>query len=206
MRGIQRKLSSVPNLRWAVALYIAAAMSGAGCSSVWAFPGGTTQLLGVGSALAFLVVTVLALFYLATSWTRSRLLSSLPLLVSLSLAWLSFGSGRSFKNWWFNNIRLRDYEAGVTWVESQAVPLAQPTDASWTPPFIELPPQLASLAFATEAHRHSDGSLIVTFVYSRAFPVKHFAYLYTSSGKWDHHLDDRWHGVRVAPKWFTVCD
>ena len=107
---------------------------------------------------------------------------------------------------WFNNVRLKHYEAAVTWVDSQSVSIAEPVDPKWTPPVIKLAPQYSSLAYRTEAHRHSDGSLVILFAYSGAFPVKHFAYLYSSSGTWDHHLDGRWHGVRLAPKWFGVVD
>lgn len=202
MGGTQR----IPNRAWALALYLVAGTSAVSCTSVHAFPGGTTQLLGLAGALGFLLAGIAALFYLTRSWGQSRLLAPLPLVVIVGTAWLSFGAGRPIAKWWFNNVRLKEYEAAVTWVESQPVPVAEPTDPEWTPPFLELPPHLTSLAYVTEAHRHSDGSLIVTFAYSGAFPVKHFAYLYTSSGAWDHHLDRRWQGVRLAPKWFGVVD
>ena len=93
----------IPNRAWALLIYVVAGASAIGCSSVLAFPSNTTQLVGLGGALGFVLTVVAALFYLTSSWPLSRLLAPLPLVISLSLAWLSFGSGRPIGKWWFNN-------------------------------------------------------------------------------------------------------
>jgi hypothetical protein len=205
MGGTQRR-STFPHPTWAVLIYVVVATSAGSCTSMLAFPGNATQLAGLAGAIGFLLAVVAALFYLTESWSLSRALAPIPLFVSILSAWLSFGAGRPIAKWWFNNVRLKQYEAAVAWVNSQPVPVAEPIDPEWSPPRIKLPPKYAPLAYVTEAHRHRDGSLIVVLAYSGAFPVKHFAYLYSSSGTWDHHLDQRWHGGRLAAKWFDVVD
>jgi hypothetical protein len=188
-------------------IYVMAGVAAGGCTSGFAFPGGATQLAGVAGTVIFAAAGGSALFYLARSWKQSRAFAVLPFLATMILAVLPLLVARPLAKWWFNIFRLQSYEAAASWVNAQTLRVNDPVDdPEWTPPFIDLPPQYARLARVTEAHRHRDGSSVVVFVYSSAFPVKHFGYMYSSSGAWDHHLDPRWRGVSIAPNWFAVLD
>jgi hypothetical protein len=163
-----------------------------------AFPGRTTQLFGLFGALGFLAAIIAAFIYLVIHWSTSRLYAIAPLLTIFLLPYASSVAGHSIAKVWFVTREIERYEAAASWVKSQNLPTQQER--------LKLPPEFASLAYVTEAHRHADGTVAILFVYSGAFPVKHFAHVYSSSGQWDDHLGNFRHGVRVAPNWFDSVD
>jgi hypothetical protein len=192
--------------RFALSIYFVVAVSAVACTSVLALPGSTTQLAGLGGAIGFFVATCASLLYLGRHWSRIRFAALVPLVATASLLFVANSAGRPIAKWKFTVLQLERYKAGVAWVATQTLPVLDSNMERYSGARLSLPPEHRSLAYITEAHRHPDGTLVVLFVYSGAFPVKHLGHLYTSNGKWDTHVSRHFQGVRVAPQWFDVVD
>jgi hypothetical protein len=63
-----------------------------------------------------------------------------------------------------------------------------------------------SLGYVGFARRTTGGVLRVEFFWGSAFPVKHTAYIYTSTGRPDDGAWDRWRYRAVADRWFDASD
>ena len=76
-----------------------------------------------------------------------------------------------------------------------------------TPKRVVLSGKQAELAYAVWADKATNGILTVTFIVGGGFPVKHWVYLYRSSGEnppeawW---IENEWMGRRLSDKWFYI--
>ncbi|MEI9865475.1 MAG: hypothetical protein WDN00_13190 [Limisphaerales bacterium] len=67
----------------------------------------------------------------------------------------------------------------------------------------------AELAYVVWADRETNGVLTATFFVGGGFPVKHWGYLYRSSGEnppRDWWIKNDWMGRRLNDKWFYIFD
>ena len=104
-------------------------------------------------------------------------------------------------------------EVGFTRVMPRYAALVQKMEAgqivvSNTPTRVVLSAKDADLAYAVWAAKSTNGILTVTFVVGGSFPVKHWGYLYCSSGEvppgwWE---DNDWMGMPLHDKWFYIFD
>ena len=78
-----------------------------------------------------------------------------------------------------------------------------------TPTRVVLSGPDAELAYVVLADRTTNGILTVTFFVGGSFPVKHWGYLYRSSGEDppdDWWIKNDWIGRRLNNKWFYIFD
>jgi hypothetical protein len=78
-----------------------------------------------------------------------------------------------------------------------------------TPTRVVLSGKEAELAYAVWADKATNGTLTVTFFVGGGFPVKHWGYLYRSSGEnppEEWWIKSYWMGRRLNDKWFYIFD
>ena len=81
------------------------------------------------------------------------------------------------------------------------------------PTFMPLSQEEKKLAYAMQAQRLPDGTLLVELMTEGAFPLKHAGYVYTSTGRIDASSgsSSAWLGAwprrtEIQPNWFRVAD
>jgi hypothetical protein len=172
------------------------------CAGLSTLPG-DRSLAALISFIGFASAIGTAMFHLVRDGHSERLRALIPLLVTISLALAAPAARTPIARWWFRTFRIHRYASAVDWVRSQRLPVVDHSEDSKG---FQLPPDLNALAYVTEAHQHTDGTVVVLFAYAGGFPVRHIAYMYTSSGHWDEHFGARWSGWRIDANWFSVGD
>lgn len=162
-------------------------------------PSALTQLFSMVLTLGLLALGFLSLALILTRWRQERWRCIVPVGVCalvVVLAPMVHGLIRQFT---FQRA-LPQYQAIIRQMESGEIPV--------TAELRRIPQTAGTGAYAVLAQRTNE-VLRVEFLTGGGFPVKHFGYLYSSSGTIEKGspMDSRWPERReVRPSWFQISD
>jgi hypothetical protein len=151
---------------------------------------------------AYLISCLASFFGVFCWWRQWRFRSLVPMGICFATMILARTFSPSLMDAGFARVLPR-YTAVVQEIESGQIVVSN------APTRVTLPASDATLAYTVWADRSTNGDLTVTFFVGGSFPVKHWGYLYRSSGQNpppDWWIKNDWMGRRLADKWFYIFD
>ncbi|MEI7730465.1 MAG: hypothetical protein WCO56_12890 [Verrucomicrobiota bacterium] len=160
------------------------------------------MLLTIPANIAYAAALITSFVWAFVRWRRFRFWSFIPLAICLTAEFLN------------GIITPRLLVAGFERVAPRYATIIQRIEAGdiavqTEPMRLNLLPAEAELASATWAEKGTNGVLTVTFFVGGSFPVRHWGYLYSSSGeiKPGSRADEIWpKRKKLRDKWFWIAN
>jgi hypothetical protein len=184
------------------AILAIAGMSFVSCVAQAAFPSGLTQLATLLMVVPYLGATLLAMFVLARSWRAPNWRSAIPLACCLAVLPAAVPAGDAARELRFA-LDLPTYEAIVARRDVQELAPGTRLDP------LTLSDSESSGVYLAGAERMADGTLLVEIWNGSGWPVRHFGYLYTSSGTMPEGARVReriFSHYQARPHWLRLVD
>ena len=160
------------------------------------------KILTMPLSAAYLYSWIASIVCVFACWRRWHIRALVPLAICIATAIVSRTVSHPLMEAGFARILPR-YATLVQQMETGQIVVSN------TPTRVVLSGKEAELAYAVWADKATNGILTVTFFVGGGFPVKHWGYLYRSSGEnppqawW---IESDWMGRRLNDKWFYIFD
>jgi hypothetical protein len=160
------------------------------------------MLLSIPVNIGYVIIWVGSLMCVFIRWKHSRFFAFLPLAICLTTDYFGSVISPRLMIAGFESILPR-YAAVVDRVERGNVAFPKAEE------HVDLSAGNEGLGYVVWADKSSNGVLTVTFIVGGSFPVKHWGYLYSSSGEIipGSNEDRNWPKRRkLRDKWFWIAD
>ncbi len=160
------------------------------------------KLLTMPVTAAYFGSWIASIVCIFVCWRRWHVRALIPLAICIATAAVTRMVSPRLEDAGFVRVMPR-YAALVQQMEAGQIVVSN------TPTRVALSAKDADLAYAVWADKTTNGILTVTFFVGGSFPVKHWGYLYCSSGEdpspewW---IKNEWMGRRLNDKWFYIFD